>query len=66
MCKCKNEEFMIDDNQLCVWDEEMQGYYYSSIHCHKFCPICGENLQPERSKREDQEIFHNKKCKNCE
>jgi len=44
---------MIDDSQLCVRDEEMKSYFFSSIDCHRFCPICGEDLRPERSKRED-------------
>lgn len=53
MCNCKNDEFMIDNNQLCVWNHDEGEFFYSSTMCYKFCPICGENLQPERSKRED-------------
>ncbi len=55
MCNCKNEEFKVVDNQLYVWHDEYDDFHPLSISCYKYCPICGEDLQPEGK------ILNNKK-----
>jgi hypothetical protein len=47
MCNCKNDELETDGKYLYVEDYKNVRYEIN------FCPICGENVQPERSKRED-------------
>jgi hypothetical protein len=50
MCNCRNEELEIDGKYLYVED-------YKNIRYEiNFCPLCGENVQPERSRREDPHL----------
>lgn len=49
MHKCTDKKIFIERDELSYFDH-LQGWKFQKVN---FCPICGECLQPERSKRED-------------
>jgi hypothetical protein len=54
MCNCENKEFRINGEHLEIFDSEYAEWFSFEIN---YCPICGENLQPERSKPEDDIMY---------
>ena len=64
MCNCKNDEIDIYNNEL--WIEDCEGI--NRKYKINFCPLCGENLQPERLSPEDAIIpayYGSKFCGGC-
>ena len=46
MCNCSNGEFQVLDNNL--YGEYDGDFHKYDTVSYSYCPICGENLQPER------------------
>jgi hypothetical protein len=53
MCNCNNREFEVKNGEL--YGEYDGDFHKYDSESYSYCPICGENLQPERSKTEDLE-----------
>ena len=46
MCNCSNRNFKVRNNKLFgEYDGDFHEYHEDE---YQYCPICGENLQPER------------------
>ena len=56
MCDCFNRDFEVIKGKL--YGEYDGDFHKYSDDSYSYCPICGENLQPERSKREDLELIY--------
>ena len=56
MCNCSNEDFWVREGKL--WGEYDGDFHAYPSESYSFCPICGENLQPERSKRKDYDLVY--------
>lgn len=50
MCNCGKNGIKIENQKVLTHDSE---WGWELVEDAIFCPFCGENLQPERSKRED-------------
>lgn len=50
MCNCECDDFRINGSHLEIFNSEYAEWEAYEIN---YCPICGENVQPERSERED-------------
>jgi hypothetical protein len=46
MCNCWNSEFIVRNGEL--YGEYDGDFHKYDDKSYSFCPICGENLQPER------------------
>jgi hypothetical protein len=64
MCNCKKETDLVDveieGNSIWIYEKDAEFLTDFKI---SFCPFCGENLQPESSKREDDIMYL--KCAGC-
>jgi hypothetical protein len=53
MCNCRKEKLNMYRDEGHYTPQEILVLNCFIVNHIKFCPFCGENLQPERSKRED-------------
>ena len=60
MHACTDGYIFVEDNEM-SWNELYEGWRKVPI---KYCPFCGMQFQPERSKREDDDDVIRKVLKN--